>query len=186
MTLLLFIVFASLFNLYNLQILTLDTNLTAVFLNTQETNLGITPISLTEGNFADLSTLTIKGSFILLYVEPVSSEINYQIIWEVNDVPTLFPRDSLVFLMGSDSAPIVNFEMNFVRSGSNVILISGTLLKGGGINEGDILPQVSNYKAGVTVGSLPITFTLSAFSPEQGDNPNIQIDSVISYVTPNV
>lgn len=180
-----FIIFASLFNLYNSQILTLDTNLTSVTLGTQETSLGITPINLTTVNFEDLSRLNIKGSFVLLYEESSSSEINYEVVWEVDSVPTLFPKDDLVFLMGSDSAPIVNFEMEVVRSGANVILVSGSLLKGGAINEGDIRPQVSNYNGGVIIGTLPLSLTLSASSQEQDDVPIIRVDSVISYVTPN-
>ena len=176
--------FLALLSLYNCQVLTFDTNLTAVSIGTSPTSLGITSVDLTTQNLPDNSRLTLKGTSLLSYTVEDSSEILFDISLLVdNGAVVISPHNDIVFLMGSDVHPSVVMCFEIVRSGENVILVSGSLIKGGSISEGDVRSQTVNYPAGLILGQLPFNLTLGGSSQEIGDGPTVQVQAFMSSVT---
>lgn len=176
--------FLALLSLYSCQVLTLDTNLTVVTIGTSPTSLGITSVDLTTQNLPDNSRLTLKGTFLLSYTVENNAEVFFDISLLVDNGATVIsPHNDIVFLMGSDVHPSVVADFEIVRNGENIILVSGSLIKGGSISEGDIRSQIANYPAGLILGQLPFNLTLGGSSQDISDGPTVQVQAFMSSVT---
>lgn len=178
-----FFIFSTfLFYLYNCQVLTNDRNLPPVLLNETEMSLGITPILINAPILANMFLLKIEGTLEISNEARRVAEVDYNINWAVNGVPTIFPTEDVIFIVGSDVAPTIKFSFTLIRMGMEIFTVDGTLLKSGSITEGDILSQVSLYKGGQSLGLMPITLDLMATSQRFRADPMIKVDSLVSYI----